>query len=161
MKNQEEILSKLKKVATVEQSDWIKDAGYRHENKGWLLKSQLTAIQILRALKNQHLSQKDLAAKLNVSPQQVNKWVKGQENFTYETIDKIERALNIRITNILGEFDEYKTEVIVRKTSEYKTADYSMPHFQESQISKTATLIPMKGYISEKCAPTPSLLEDV
>ncbi|SDC96886.1 helix-turn-helix domain-containing protein [Niabella drilacis] len=161
MKNQEEILSKLKEVATVEQSDWIKDADYRHENKGWLLKSQLTAIQILRALKNQHLSQKDLAAKLNVSPQQVNKWVKGQENFTYETVDKIERALGIRITNIAGEFDDEKTEVVVKKTSEYQKADYSMPHFQQSEISKTTTLISMKAYTFEKCAPTPSFLEAV
>jgi ribosome-binding protein aMBF1 (putative translation factor) len=48
-------------------------------------------------LKAQHLSQKNLAERVNVSPQQINKIVKGKENLTLETISKLELALGIRI----------------------------------------------------------------
>ena len=48
----------------------------------------------------QGMSQKDLAEKLNVSPQMVNQWVKGSENFTLETISKIEYALGVELMNV-------------------------------------------------------------
>lgn len=37
---------------------------------------------------------------MNVSPQQVNKWVKGKENFTLETLSRIEEALEIDLLAI-------------------------------------------------------------
>lgn len=38
-----------------------------------------------------------LAAIMNVSPKQVNKWVKGKENFTLETLSRIEETLKITL----------------------------------------------------------------
>ena len=37
---------------------------------------------------------------MNVSPQQVNKWVKGKENFTLETLSRLEEALEIKLLAI-------------------------------------------------------------
>ena len=54
-------------------------------------------MQVLAALKTQGLSQKELAERMGVSPQQVSKIVKGQENLTLETISKIEMVLGITI----------------------------------------------------------------
>lgn len=34
---------------------------------------------------------------MNVSPKQVNKWVKGKENFTLETLSRIEETLKITL----------------------------------------------------------------
>jgi plasmid maintenance system antidote protein VapI len=42
-------------------------------------------------------SQKDLARELNVSPQHINKIVKGQENLTLETQIKLQTVLDIPI----------------------------------------------------------------
>jgi plasmid maintenance system antidote protein VapI len=41
------------------------------------------------------MSQKDLATKTGVSPQQVSKLLKGNENLTLETIAKLEAALGV------------------------------------------------------------------
>lgn len=62
---------------------------------------------VLEALKAQMLTQRDLAEKMNVSPQQINKIVKGQENLTLETITNLELALGIHI--IAGVTDDSKS----------------------------------------------------
>ena len=88
---------KLSKLASGQPSDWKAKAKYRRENREWLKKSATIAVRVLDALKAQQLSQKDLAERMNVSPQQINKIVKGQENLTLETISNLEMALNIQI----------------------------------------------------------------
>jgi len=89
-------LEKLNKVASPD-SSWVKEADERIKNRDWLEKSARIALKILRALKDKSMKQTDLAEALNVSPQQINKIIKGQENLTLETICKIEKALNIEI----------------------------------------------------------------
>jgi ribosome-binding protein aMBF1 (putative translation factor) len=88
---------KLSNLASDRPSDWKAKTKYRRENREWLRKSAAIAVQVLDALKAQDLSQKDLAERMNVSPQQVNKIVKGQENLTLETISNLEIALGIQI----------------------------------------------------------------
>jgi transcriptional regulator with XRE-family HTH domain len=89
---------KLTSLATDQTSDWKAGAQYRRENRDWLKKSADIAIFVLEVMKAQNLSQKDLAEKLNVSPQQISKIVEGQENLTLETITNLEKVLGIRIT---------------------------------------------------------------
>jgi ribosome-binding protein aMBF1 (putative translation factor) len=88
---------KLTKLSSDQTSDWKARAQYRRENREWLKKSTAIAITVLEALKAQNLSQKELAEKLQISPQQINKIVKGHENLTLETITKLEKALGIQI----------------------------------------------------------------
>lgn len=88
---------KLSSVASKEPSAWKAKARYRRENREWLKKSTAIALLVLDALKKQGLSQKELAERLKVSPQQVNKIVQGRENLTLETITNLENALDIQI----------------------------------------------------------------
>jgi ribosome-binding protein aMBF1 (putative translation factor) len=88
---------KLSKLTSDQPSDWKAKAQYRRENREWLKKSATIAIKVLDALKEQNLSQKELAERMNVSPQQINKIVKGMENLTLETITNLELALGIKI----------------------------------------------------------------
>lgn len=97
-----DILEKLNQVVSSEPIKWHADSEFRSKNKKWLKRSQAVALKVLRTLRENGLSQKDLAERLNVSPQQVNKWVKGNENFTFETISKIEDALQIELMSITG-----------------------------------------------------------
>lgn len=88
---------KLAALATKKNTKLLEQAKWHKENRAWLRKSQAIALQILKALDNQNLTQKQLADRLNLSPQVVSKWVKGQENFTLETISKLEDALGIKL----------------------------------------------------------------
>lgn len=97
MDTKKQALEKLKGHIKPDTSKWKEDARWRRANKGWLRKSQKIAFDILQALRAQKKTQRDLAREINVSPQQVNKWVKGRENFTLETIDRLEKALGITL----------------------------------------------------------------
>lgn len=88
---------KLSELASPEPSNWKAKAQYRRDNREWLKRSAIIAIKVLDALKAQKLTQKDLAERLNVSPQYINKIVKGEENLTLETITNLELALGIQI----------------------------------------------------------------
>ncbi len=46
------------------------------------------------------MSQKDLADRIDVSPQYINKIVKGKENLSLVTICKIERVLGVTLIEI-------------------------------------------------------------
>jgi ribosome-binding protein aMBF1 (putative translation factor) len=97
-----EILDKLEQIVSKEPSKWHEESQYRIENKQWLKRSQAVAFKVLRTLREQGSNQKELALKIGVSAQQVNKWVKGTENFTFETIAKLEHALQVNLMSITG-----------------------------------------------------------
>lgn len=84
----------------IPQSKWNAEADYLTENQGWLRHARKVAIEVLECLDQKNISQKELAAELGISPQVVNKWLKGRENFTLETIAKLEKALGIDLLNI-------------------------------------------------------------
>lgn len=94
-------------------SKWIEKAEWAGKNEDWLKKSALIALKILRTLRAQSISQKDLAVQMNVSPQHINKIIKGRENLTLETICKLERVLRITLIEtpafeIVSEYPEIK-----------------------------------------------------
>lgn len=109
-----ELLSRLNAVAESATS-WMKSAQYRIENRKTLEYSQEIALSILRELRKQNKTQIDLATALGVSKQQVNKWVKGNENFTIDTIAKIDAVLG---TKLLQVSNENSKEEIVSKSFE-------------------------------------------
>jgi ribosome-binding protein aMBF1 (putative translation factor) len=88
---------KLSRLVSDQPSDWKAKAKFRRDNRDWLKKSAAIAIRVLDALKAQNLSQKVLAERMSISPQQISKIVKGQENMTLETISNLEIALGIQI----------------------------------------------------------------
>lgn len=53
------------------------------------------ALRVLNRLEDLGMSQKELANKMNCSPQYVSKLLKGSENLTLETISKLEKSLGI------------------------------------------------------------------
>jgi transcriptional regulator with XRE-family HTH domain len=95
-----EIKNKISKLIVNEPSNWMAQVEYYEKNKAWLDKSAEIAVRILSALRKLSLSQKDLAEMTGVSPQYINKVVKGQENLSLETICKIERALGVNLVEV-------------------------------------------------------------
>lgn len=133
-------IAKFEKLVSKEKSGWLEKAKWRENNHDWLEKSALIAIKILRALKEQQLSQKELAEKMQVSAQYISKIVKGSENLSLETISKLEWALNIRLI----EFTGINTSIIYNQqpsiTNTYTTSETKVgkviPLYSQVEISK-------------------------
>jgi transcriptional regulator with XRE-family HTH domain len=115
MKSQKEIQDKLNQIIANEPNKWLEEANYRFENKAWLRKSQAIALKILRHIRANGISQKELAEKLNVAPQQVNRWVKGSENFTLETISRVENVLDIQLINVSDSLKKTENTISFKK----------------------------------------------
>jgi transcriptional regulator with XRE-family HTH domain len=98
--NADALKSKIKDLISDEPSGWLEDADYYDANKYWMEKSALIAVKILSAIRNQSVTQKELAEAIGVTPQYINKVLKGRENLSLATISKIERSLSISLISI-------------------------------------------------------------
>lgn len=58
------------------------------------------ADKIAAALKEQHITQKELASKMGKTEAEVSRWLGGTHNFTLRTIAKISEALGIQLITI-------------------------------------------------------------
>lgn len=97
-------LDKLNKLASNKVSTWKEEAIERQNNSDWTERSFKIAVKILREIRTQKsqngMTQRRLAEEMGVSPQYINKVVKGKENLTLETISKIESVLGITLIEI-------------------------------------------------------------
>lgn len=93
MTNKEKFL----KLVSNEETDTFENISNRIANRAMLRESQRIAMKALIRLEELGLKQKQLAEKMGVSPQQINKIVKGGENLTLETIVKLQDLLEIPI----------------------------------------------------------------
>ncbi|SFD84351.1 DNA-binding transcriptional regulator, XRE family [Chitinophaga sp. CF118] len=103
---------KLKGLASAEPSNWKNEAAQRIATEGWRKKSFAIAVRILDVLHERKMNQSMLAELMGVSRQQVSKIVNGNENLTFETIHKLETALNINLIKI----EEENTQSVLLKS---------------------------------------------
>lgn len=149
MKSQE-MSKKLEALVSKTPSKWIEESNKRFENKEGLRYSQQIAVRILRTLREKKLSQKDLADALEVTPQTVNKWVKGSENFGVFTIAKIEKALGIKLMHIC----ESNESVIISSTNIVTITNQLHNYLDTIEkpmvAEKETKVIPLNDYINEE-----------
>lgn len=88
---------KFKSLISKEKSNTISRNRERIKNRAYIRESQDIALKVLNKLHDLGWSQRKLADKLNVTPQQVNKIVKGKENLTLETQIKLQQVLDVPI----------------------------------------------------------------
>lgn len=135
-------LEKLNKILSGKKSTWKEEATRREENEEWLSQSFDIAVRVLDTLRAKKMTQKDLAEKMNVSPQFINKIVKGQENLSLETINKLSRALGIKLIEVIG----HETSSVVEYDFEQA---YEVSQIYRKQIFGQAS---SKGYVGlEAC----------
>lgn len=60
-------------------SSWMTDAVETINNEDEILAGKRIVLKIIRYMENNHMSQKDLAEKLDVSPQYINEFLHGQD----------------------------------------------------------------------------------
>jgi transcriptional regulator with XRE-family HTH domain len=91
---------KLKDISSGEKSDWVVRAKEKLAKAGARRIARKLALRVLALLEEKAMSQAELAKKMGVSRQQVGKIVKGKENFTFETVAKLEEALGVTLLSI-------------------------------------------------------------
>lgn len=115
----DERLDKFEKLVSDKPSNFLSKLAHYKANKKWIDQSSKVAINVLEALKQKGLSQKDLAQKMNVSAQQVNKIIKGKQNLTFETVGKLETALEISLMEII-DYTPLKVKEIITNSTQIK-----------------------------------------
>ena len=108
MTNKEKFLALVSEedARTMVQNTW------RIKNRSMLRESQKIALKVLTKLDELGWSQRDLAEKMEVSPQQISKIVSGKENLTIDTQIKLQNILDIPI---LASYYEHKINNVKEK----------------------------------------------
>lgn len=130
MTNKDKFLS----LVSDEDTKTIKEINERIKNRAMLRESQKIALKVLKKLDDLGWSKKDLAEKMEVSPQQISKIVSGKENLTIDTQVKLQNVLDIpilasyyeqKITNIHQQIliQEKQVDIITAQINDIK-ADY-------------------------------------
>ena len=78
-------------------SRWREEAEWRRDNWSWLRHSQRIAAKVLLQMKQEGLTQKALAERMDCTQQYVSKILKGKENMSLDTLSKLEVALGISL----------------------------------------------------------------
>ena len=93
-------LNRLKEVAKQPSEKEREEARFRDENRDWLLKSALIALEIHRYLRLNGMTQSQLAEKLGISPAMVTKLLSGKENLSLKTICGLERVVQFELLKV-------------------------------------------------------------
>lgn len=93
-------LNRLKEVAKQPSEKERDEAKFRDENRDWLLKSALIALEIHRYLRLNGMTQSQLAEKLGISPAMVTKLLSGKENLSLKTVCGIERVIQFELLKV-------------------------------------------------------------
>ena len=105
-------------------SKWKEKVAYRKENKTWIRKATRISLRVLDALDEKGWSQAQLARALEVTPQQVTKIVKGENDFKLSTVSKLEAVLGIQLQAILAPDEQVTTEEMIRVKVQEEIMDY-------------------------------------
>jgi transcriptional regulator with XRE-family HTH domain len=112
-------IEKLTALVSSKNTNTVAKNKDRIKNRAMLRESQNIALKVLDRLDDLNWTQKKLAEKLEVSPQQVTKIVKGQENLTLETQTKLQDILKIPIlASYYDTIEEKNSAEIVKTTTE-------------------------------------------
>ncbi len=109
-------------------SNWAAGVEWRKANKFWIRKSSDIALRILDALEELGWNKARLAKEMGVSPQQVSKYVRGEENFKLETLCKLEQALGVELIHVTQSDEE-----VIQKESVSVVSEASKPEYQKSK----------------------------
>jgi len=117
----------MENIISNEKSNWREKAEFRKDNKAWLDKSAIIALKILNHIRDNGISQKQLAEMIKVSPQFINKVVKGSENLTLQTISNIESALGITLIEVVSTDNRKSLKTFRENQKLIKTSKSSKP----------------------------------
>jgi transcriptional regulator with XRE-family HTH domain len=139
MTNKEKFLA----LVSIEETKTIERAKERLARKNYAKTSKKIAFTILSKLDELGWKQNQLAAKMGVTPQQINKWVKGNENFTIDTLNQLGDVLGINFIS-----DEFENKTTTPKVKRTNREEYELPVVIKTMYP-TITLTSRTDYTNE------------
>ena len=114
---------------------WVSKSNVEIENGEELLACRRIILKIVRYMKDNKMSQKELAQKLNVSPQYINKLLHGQDlDLKITTVMKYGRILGLKLIVIPEEETTTVKEVIcITTTALYNEAGTNQFKYNRSK----------------------------
>lgn len=88
------------KAEAAKDTAWLQKADFRKANEDWLDISFGISMMLLKFIREQGMTQKELAEKLSFSPQYMSKILQGKENLTLETIAKLQKATGVTLIQV-------------------------------------------------------------
>lgn len=134
----ENIKKRILEIA-IKDNEALEKAQWRYNNEDWLDLSFEIAVKIGSVLsKNKALNkfprnQKELSEAMGVSPQYINKILKGSENLQLETITRIQNILGVKLIDIAKE----QSVIFLHQTSfDLKYQEVKLIHNDNSYDNK-------------------------
>lgn len=135
---------KFKALVSAEKANTVERNRERIKNRAMLKESQNIALKILVKLDEPGWSQIRLAKEMDVTPQQVNKIVRGKENLTLETQVKLQSILDIPILASYYENKAQKFEELLlafEKTEQYAVAKQAFNNYHPHNVVKLSSKV--------------------
>lgn len=107
-------VEKLKDIARPMTAEERAAMVYRTENADWLQLSAAIALKIRKLLRQQGMTQADLASRLGVTPPQVSKLLSGKINFELKTLVSIQNAIGKPIIEIFLKEEPQISEQLIK-----------------------------------------------
>ncbi len=92
----------LKKHESDVKSRFVQNAQWRRENKVWLEWSRNVALSLIQYMEDNGLNQKELAERLEVSPQYVSRLLSGTINLSFKSLACLEDKLGLNVREALA-----------------------------------------------------------
>lgn len=89
----------INNIITKTATQWKTRAKQDRNNRRNITRAQTFALELMDYMDLHNIKQTELADKMGVSAQQVNKILRAKSNLTFETLDKIAQALEVSITS--------------------------------------------------------------
>ena len=86
-------VDKFKEISRQMTQEERQEMECRNESREWLALSAKFALLVRRILREEGMTQKEMARRMGVSSVQVTKLLSGKENISLQTIAKVEKAL--------------------------------------------------------------------
>ena len=115
---------------------WVSKSNVEVENGEELLACRRIILKIVRYMKDNKMSQKDLADKLNVSPQYINKLLHGQDlDLKVTTVMRYGRILGLKLI-MLPEDEPATNHISIYYTTSAPFNEAGASHFKYNNVSK-------------------------
>ena len=129
-------------------SSWMADAARSIDNEEEIIAVKKIVLKVLRYMETNHISQKELADILGVSPQYINKFLHGQDDIKVSTAFRYGRILGIKLLEVPDDTKQkaITPESVVIYQENYVIQPYPKEQFGYNRYNSLNILVNKKQY---------------
>lgn len=123
-------------------SSWMSEASTSINNEEEILAGKRIVLKVLRYMEANHITQKELAEKLGVSPQYINKFLHGQDcDIKISTAIRYGKILNLKLIEIPEDTKKKEDKIVIYSINNFAIkAQYEGNYIYNRQCTQPFTL---------------------